>query len=150
MRLLRDSLTKNGCRTTILSHVSSCLSHYKESVATIQLASRMHRLKRRKNRVSGSGFWKRARLKWHHSLRGQWNKPHLLSGDGWGRNLRETIEVSFSFDQMSPCKWVLPSYQYIKVELLIQGMTFFFFMFLVQFFWKSMRARGKNKQTTKK
>eukprot|EP00117_Sycon_ciliatum_P045022 scpid31571/ scgid32404/ Kinesin-like protein KIF26A len=54
MKLFKDCLGNTTCRTTVLGHVSSSPSSYAESLTTIQLASRMHRLKRRKNKYAGT------------------------------------------------------------------------------------------------
>lgn len=53
-QLLRDSLGGVSCRTCMLVHVSSAVSHHNETLQVIQLAARIHRMKRRKTKVLGS------------------------------------------------------------------------------------------------
>ena len=51
-QLLRDSLGNVTCRTCMLAHVSSAVPHYNETLQVIQLAARIHRMKRRRTKVS--------------------------------------------------------------------------------------------------
>ncbi|GAB1604540.1 kinesin-like protein KIF26B [Argonauta hians] len=53
-RLLRDSLGNVSCRTCMIAHVSSATAHYNETLQVIQLASRIHRLRRRKLKFSST------------------------------------------------------------------------------------------------
>ena len=53
-QLLRDSLGNVTCRTCMLAHVSSAVPHYNETLQVIQLAARIHRMKRRRTKVSDS------------------------------------------------------------------------------------------------
>ncbi|KAL3873285.1 hypothetical protein ACJMK2_036421 [Sinanodonta woodiana] len=53
-QLLRDSLGNLSCRTCMLAHVSSAVSHYNESLQVVQLAARIHRMKRRKAKFSST------------------------------------------------------------------------------------------------
>ncbi|KAK3578712.1 hypothetical protein CHS0354_008571 [Potamilus streckersoni] len=53
-QLLRDSLGNLSCRTCMLAHVSSVVSHYNETLQVIQLAARIHRMKRRKAKFSST------------------------------------------------------------------------------------------------
>lgn len=50
--LLRDSLGNINCRTTMIVHVSDSPGHYADSLTTIQLASRIHRMRKKKSKVS--------------------------------------------------------------------------------------------------
>ena len=49
-QLLRDSLGNITCRTCMIAHVSQEVPHYNESLQVIQLAARIHRMRRRKVR----------------------------------------------------------------------------------------------------
>ncbi|KAM6171442.1 kinesin-like protein KIF26A isoform 2-T2 [Erethizon dorsatum] len=55
--LLRESLASTGCRATMIAHVSDAPAHHAETLSTVQLAARIHRLRRRKakNASSSSG-----------------------------------------------------------------------------------------------
>ncbi|XP_070179589.1 kinesin-like protein KIF26B isoform X2 [Littorina saxatilis] len=53
-QLLRDSLGNVTCRTCMLAHVSSALPHYNETLQVIQLAARIHRMKRRRTKFSST------------------------------------------------------------------------------------------------
>ncbi|ESO85461.1 hypothetical protein LOTGIDRAFT_229450 [Lottia gigantea] len=53
-QLLRDSLGNTTCRTCIIVHVSSALPHHTETLQVIQMAARMHRMKRRKAKISST------------------------------------------------------------------------------------------------
>uniref|UniRef100_UPI00358DFB82 kinesin-like protein KIF26B n=1 Tax=Myxine glutinosa TaxID=7769 RepID=UPI00358DFB82 len=55
--LLRESLGNINCRTTMIIHVSPSASHYAETLGTIQLAARIHRMRKKKpkNASSSSG-----------------------------------------------------------------------------------------------
>uniref|UniRef100_A0A8C4NPF3 Kinesin motor domain-containing protein n=1 Tax=Eptatretus burgeri TaxID=7764 RepID=A0A8C4NPF3_EPTBU len=52
--LLRESLGNINCRTTMVAHVSATASRYTETMATVQLAARIHRLRKRKSRSASS------------------------------------------------------------------------------------------------
>ncbi|KAK3563635.1 hypothetical protein QTP86_031873, partial [Hemibagrus guttatus] len=52
--LLRDSLGNINCRTTMLAHVSDSPGHYADSLTTIQLASRIHRMRKKKSKYASS------------------------------------------------------------------------------------------------
>ncbi|XP_053396929.1 kinesin-like protein KIF26B isoform X2 [Mercenaria mercenaria] len=54
-QLLRDSLGNITCRTCMIAHVSQEIPHYNESLQVIQLAARIHRMRRRKVRGQFSG-----------------------------------------------------------------------------------------------
>nr|CAB3263279.1 uncharacterized protein LOC108949934 [Phallusia mammillata] len=49
--VLRDTLGNINCRAVMLAHVSRDKKHYADTVATIQLASRIHRVLKKKNKV---------------------------------------------------------------------------------------------------
>ncbi|KAK6182781.1 hypothetical protein SNE40_010389 [Patella caerulea] len=53
-QLLRDSLGNTTCRTCIIVHVSSALPHHAETLQVVQMAARMHRMKRRKAKISST------------------------------------------------------------------------------------------------
>nr|KAG5702101.1 hypothetical protein BaRGS_010367 [Batillaria attramentaria] len=53
-QLLRDSLGNVTCRTCMLAHVSSAVPHYNETLQVIQLAARIHRMKRRRTKFSST------------------------------------------------------------------------------------------------
>lgn len=55
-QLLRDSLGGVSCRTCMLVHVSSAVSHHNETLQVIQLAARIHRMRRRKTKVIHSNY----------------------------------------------------------------------------------------------
>ncbi|TSO25211.1 Kinesin-like protein KIF26A [Bagarius yarrelli] len=52
--LLRDSLGNINCRTTMIAHVSDSPVHYADSLTTIQLASRIHRMRKKKSKYASS------------------------------------------------------------------------------------------------
>ena len=59
-QLLRECLGSLSCQAAMLAHVSPEPSHYSETLHTVQLASRLHRLRRKKlksssGRIRGSG-----------------------------------------------------------------------------------------------
>ena len=49
--LLRESLGNINCRTTMIAHISDSSANYAESLTTIQLASRIHRMRKKKSKV---------------------------------------------------------------------------------------------------
>ncbi|CAG5121878.1 unnamed protein product [Candidula unifasciata] len=53
-QLLRDSLGNLSCRTCMIAHVSSAVAHYNETLQVIQLAARIHRMKRRRTKFSST------------------------------------------------------------------------------------------------
>ncbi|XP_059172554.1 kinesin-like protein KIF26B isoform X2 [Physella acuta] len=53
-QLLRDSLGNLSCRTCMIAHVSSAVPHYNETLQVIQLAARVHRMKRRRTKFSST------------------------------------------------------------------------------------------------
>ncbi|KAG8561286.1 hypothetical protein GDO81_015317 [Engystomops pustulosus] len=52
--LLRESLGNINCRTTMIAHISDSPSNYPESLTTVQLASRIHRMKKKKSKYASS------------------------------------------------------------------------------------------------
>ncbi|XP_022245725.1 uncharacterized protein LOC106462696 isoform X2 [Limulus polyphemus] len=53
-QLLREALGSLTCRAAMIAHVSSAPEHYSETLATIQLAARIHRLRRQKFKFPGA------------------------------------------------------------------------------------------------
>ncbi|XP_074662541.1 uncharacterized protein LOC141915043 [Tubulanus polymorphus] len=53
-QLLRDSLGNLSCRTCMIAQVSPLIPHYNETLQVIQLAARIHRMRRRRAKWSGS------------------------------------------------------------------------------------------------
>ncbi|XP_033736356.1 kinesin-like protein KIF26B isoform X2 [Pecten maximus] len=53
-QLLRDSLGNISCRTCMIAHVSSAVPHYNETLQVIQLAAKIHRMRRRKTKFSST------------------------------------------------------------------------------------------------
>lgn len=52
-QLLRECLGSLTCQATMLAHVSPEPSHYSETLHTVQLASRLHRMRRKRMKSSG-------------------------------------------------------------------------------------------------
>ncbi|CAL8300277.1 unnamed protein product [Boreogadus saida] len=52
--LLRESLGNINCRTTMIAHISDSPAHYADSLNTIQLASRIHRMRKKKTKYASS------------------------------------------------------------------------------------------------
>lgn len=52
--LLREVLGSVSCQAALLAHISPEPSHYSETLHTIQLASRIHRMRRKKMKLGGS------------------------------------------------------------------------------------------------
>uniref|UniRef100_G3NZ12 Kinesin family member 26Ab n=1 Tax=Gasterosteus aculeatus aculeatus TaxID=481459 RepID=G3NZ12_GASAC len=52
--LLRESLGNINCRTTMISHISDSPANYSDSLNTIQLASRIHRMRKKKSKYASS------------------------------------------------------------------------------------------------
>ena len=53
-RLLKDSVGNLTCRTTIINHVSPDEDRYSETLSTLEMASKISRSRRRKNKVHTS------------------------------------------------------------------------------------------------
>ncbi|XP_063765322.1 kinesin-like protein KIF26A isoform X1 [Eleginops maclovinus] len=52
--LLRESLGNINCRTTMIAHISESPANYADSLTTIQLASRIHRMRKKKSKYASS------------------------------------------------------------------------------------------------
>ncbi|XP_061700249.1 kinesin-like protein KIF26A isoform X2 [Syngnathoides biaculeatus] len=52
--LLRESLGNINCRTTMIAHISDSPVSYADSLTTIQLASRIHRMRKKKSKYASS------------------------------------------------------------------------------------------------
>uniref|UniRef100_A0A673WRW7 Kinesin family member 26A n=1 Tax=Salmo trutta TaxID=8032 RepID=A0A673WRW7_SALTR len=52
--LLRESLGNINCRTTMIAHISDSSANYADSLTTIQLASRIHRMRKKKSKYASS------------------------------------------------------------------------------------------------
>uniref|UniRef100_A0A4W5PYW7 Kinesin family member 26A n=1 Tax=Hucho hucho TaxID=62062 RepID=A0A4W5PYW7_9TELE len=52
--LLRESLGNINCRTTMIAHISDSSDNYADSLTTIQLASRIHRMRKKKSKYASS------------------------------------------------------------------------------------------------
>uniref|UniRef100_A0A671NGF1 Kinesin-like protein KIF26A n=1 Tax=Sinocyclocheilus anshuiensis TaxID=1608454 RepID=A0A671NGF1_9TELE len=52
--LLRESLGNINCRTTMITHISDSPANYAESLTTVQLASRIHRMRKKKSKYASS------------------------------------------------------------------------------------------------
>uniref|UniRef100_A0A8C8H380 Kinesin motor domain-containing protein n=2 Tax=Oncorhynchus tshawytscha TaxID=74940 RepID=A0A8C8H380_ONCTS len=50
--LLRESLGNMNCRTTMIAHISSSPSNFSDTLSTLQIASRLLRMKKKKTKVS--------------------------------------------------------------------------------------------------
>ncbi|KAJ8045273.1 Kinesin-like protein KIF26B [Holothuria leucospilota] len=53
-RLLREAMGSLSCRTVMIAHASSAVPFYSETLSTIQLASRIHRMRKKKSKYSGT------------------------------------------------------------------------------------------------
>ncbi|XP_063773879.1 kinesin-like protein KIF26B isoform X1 [Pseudophryne corroboree] len=52
--LLRESLGNMNCRTTMIAHISAAAGNYAETLSTIQIASRVLRMKKKKSKYTSS------------------------------------------------------------------------------------------------
>ncbi|XP_053451527.1 kinesin-like protein KIF26A isoform X3 [Nycticebus coucang] len=52
--LLREALATTSCHTTMIAHVSDVPAHHAETLSTVQLAARIHRLRRKKAKCASS------------------------------------------------------------------------------------------------
>uniref|UniRef100_UPI00398E4B3D kinesin-like protein KIF26B n=1 Tax=Pristiophorus japonicus TaxID=55135 RepID=UPI00398E4B3D len=52
--LLRESLGNINCRTTMITHISDSPANYAETLTSIQLAARIHRLRKKKSKYASS------------------------------------------------------------------------------------------------
>ncbi|XP_077995110.1 uncharacterized protein LOC144448694 [Glandiceps talaboti] len=53
-QLLKESLGNLSCRTTMIAHVSGAMNFHSETLSTVQLASRIHRMRKKKSRYSST------------------------------------------------------------------------------------------------
>jgi hypothetical protein len=51
-QLLKECLSSLTCHAAMIAHVSPAAQHYTDTLATVQLASRIHRMRRRKIKVN--------------------------------------------------------------------------------------------------
>lgn len=49
--LLSESLGNINCRTTMIAHISDSAANFMETLTTVQLASRIHRMRKKKSKV---------------------------------------------------------------------------------------------------
>lgn len=56
--LLRESLGNMNCRTTMIAHISASPRDFSETLSTIQIASRVLRMKKKKTKVTVVSFTK--------------------------------------------------------------------------------------------
>ncbi|XP_073348675.1 kinesin-like protein KIF26A [Pagrus major] len=52
--LLSESLGNINCQTTMIAHISDSPANYMETLTTVQLASRIHRMRKKKNKYASS------------------------------------------------------------------------------------------------
>ncbi|XP_053469911.1 kinesin-like protein KIF26A [Ictalurus furcatus] len=52
--LLRESLGNINCRTTMIAHISDSPASFTESLSTVQIASRIHRMRKKKSKYASS------------------------------------------------------------------------------------------------
>ncbi|OCT64925.1 kinesin-like protein KIF26A isoform X2 [Xenopus laevis] len=52
--LLQESLGNINCRTTMIAHISDSPANYQETLSTVQLASRIHRMRKKKSKYASS------------------------------------------------------------------------------------------------
>uniref|UniRef100_A0A3Q2DEE6 Kinesin family member 26Aa n=1 Tax=Cyprinodon variegatus TaxID=28743 RepID=A0A3Q2DEE6_CYPVA len=52
--LLSESLGNINCRTTMIAHISDLPANYMETLTTVQLASRIHRMRKKKSKYASS------------------------------------------------------------------------------------------------
>ncbi|GLD56913.1 kinesin-like protein KIF26A isoform X1 [Lates japonicus] len=52
--LLSESLGNINCRTTMIAHISDSPANYMETLTTVQLASRIHRMRKKKSKYASS------------------------------------------------------------------------------------------------
>lgn len=50
-RLLKDSIGNPTCRTTLIAHVSAQEKNYSKTMSTIQMVSKIHKSRRKRNKV---------------------------------------------------------------------------------------------------
>ena len=72
-QVLRECLGSMACHATMMAHVSPDPCHYSETLHTVQLASRLHRMRRKRMKGSSSG----SRRKLRYQLQIIWNHRNL-------------------------------------------------------------------------
>ncbi|KAJ7988211.1 hypothetical protein DPEC_G00321250 [Dallia pectoralis] len=70
--LLRESLGNINCRTTMIAHISDSPTDYMETLTTVQLASRIHRMRKKKPKYASSSSGGDSSCE-----EGRIRKPHL-------------------------------------------------------------------------
>ncbi|XP_019909270.2 kinesin-like protein KIF26A isoform X3 [Esox lucius] len=70
--LLRESLGNINCRTTMIAHISDSPTKYMETLTTVQLASRIHRMRKKKSKYASSSSGGDSSCE-----EGRIRKPHL-------------------------------------------------------------------------
>nr|XP_046147055.1 kinesin-like protein KIF26A isoform X3 [Oncorhynchus gorbuscha] len=70
--LLRESLGNINCRTTMIAHISDSPTNYMETLTTVQLASRIHRMRKKKSKYASSSSGGESSCE-----EGRIRKPHL-------------------------------------------------------------------------
>ena len=50
-RVLREHLGNVNCRAVMIAHVSRDVAHYSDTLSTVQMASRIHRVLKKKTKV---------------------------------------------------------------------------------------------------
>ncbi|XP_077179925.1 kinesin-like protein KIF26A isoform X3 [Paroedura picta] len=70
--LLRESLGNINCRTTMIAHISDSPANHAETLSTIQLASRIHRMRKKKSKYASSSSGGESSCEEGHI-----RKPHL-------------------------------------------------------------------------
>ncbi|XP_058423827.1 kinesin-like protein KIF26A isoform X2 [Diceros bicornis minor] len=71
--LLRESLATTSCHATMITHVSDAPAHHAETLSTLQLAARVHRLRRKKVKYASSSSGGDSSCEEGHARR----PPHL-------------------------------------------------------------------------
>ncbi|CAB1340547.1 unnamed protein product [Coregonus sp. 'balchen'] len=74
--LLRESLGNINCRTTMIAHISDSPTNYMETLTTVQLASRIHHMRKKKSKYTFSSSGGESSCE-----EGRINKPHLRPGE---------------------------------------------------------------------
>ncbi|XP_060117566.1 kinesin-like protein KIF26A [Heteronotia binoei] len=70
--LLRESLGNINCRTTMIAHISDSPANHADTLSTIQLASRIHRMRKKKSKYASSSSGGESSCEEGHI-----RKPHL-------------------------------------------------------------------------
>lgn len=56
-QVLKDCLSSLTCHVTVLAHVSATNQNHPETLGTVQLAARIHRIRRRRVKVSSKTYF---------------------------------------------------------------------------------------------